>query len=640
MTVRTPSVSKTLTRLLRLLSEHPILTLAALGFAGAAVILWHLSRVASELKEAAAMEGAGQYSEMLAEFRTLYTSEVVERLRPLGVEVTHDYASKEGAIPLPATLSLILGERIGKKGSPVLVRLFSDYPFPWRKDAGPNKGFQEEALSALRQHPERAFARFEEVAGHASLRYATADRMRPQCVGCHNSHPQSPKTDWEVGDVRGVLEVILPMDNVEAVARTGFKGTFFLMTALTVLGLGLLAVVIHGLRQSWETERQLEAQLRHSKRLETIGTMAGGIAHDFNNILTPILGYANMALQDTPSSSETHSDLQHVVKGARRAKDLVNQILTFSRQGEQERKMVEISDVVAEALKLLRASLPSTIEFRESIDTQCGSVLADPTQIHQVLMNLCANAFHAMKEKGGVLEVQLGLVEVDAEFVRLHTNLHQGTHARLAVSDTGQGMDRETSDRIFDPFFTTKDVGEGTGLGLSVVHGIVRSHGGEITVYSEPGVGTTFHVYIPQSEGEVEEETAEEKAIETGEERVLFVDDDEEVAQVAGRMLRRLGYDVTVHTSSLEARDTFRHNPGRFDIVITDQTMPKMTGVELAKELLSIRPDLPIILISGFSQMFTAEKVKSVGIREFIMKPIVAAELSQAIRRALEEEQG
>jgi signal transduction histidine kinase/ActR/RegA family two-component response regulator len=429
------------------------------------------------------------------------------------------------------------------------------------------------------------------------------------------------------------------MDNVETVARTGFKGTFILMTTLTVLGLGLLAVVIHGLRQSWETERQLEAQLRHAKRLETIGTLAGGIAHDFNNILTPILGYANMALQDTPPTSETHSDIQHVIKGAGRAKDLVNQILTFSRQGEQERKLVEISEVVAEALKLLRASLPSTIEFRESIDTKCGTVLADSTQIHQVIMNLCANAFHAMKDKGGVLEVKLGLVEVDAELVRLHTNLHQGTYVRLTVSDTGRGMDSETRDRVFDPFFTTKEIGEGTGLGLSVVHGIVASHGGEITVYSEPGVGTTFHVYLPQSDGGVEEELPEEKVIATGEERVLFVDDDEEVAHMANRTLGRLGYQVTVRTDSVEARDTFRHNPDKFDIVITDQTMPKMTGVELAKELLSIRPDLPIILISGFSQMFTAEKIKSAGIREFIMKPIIASELSQTIRRVLDEEQ-
>jgi signal transduction histidine kinase/ActR/RegA family two-component response regulator len=567
----------------------------------------------------------------------------VARLRPLGVEVTHDYASKEGAIPLPATLSLILGESIGEKGSPVQVRLFSDYPFPWRKEeGGPRNGFERQALSHLRQDPAQPFARFEEVEGRPALRYATADLMRPQCVGCHNSHPESPKTDWEVGQVRGVLEVILPMDNVEAVARTGVRGTLILMLALILTGLGLLALVITGLRRSWESEEKLQAQLRHSQKMETIGTLAGGIAHDFNNVLTPILGYANMALQDTPPESRTHSDLQHVASAGKRAKDLVNQILTFSRRSEPERKPVKIDLIVSEALKLLRASLPTTIEFRQKIDADCGTVLADATQIHQVIMNLCTNAFHAMREGGGMLEVNLDVVEADGGMIRPHPNLSPGPYVRLSVSDSGHGMDPETRDRIFEPFFTTKGVGTATGLGLSVVHGIVLSHGGEITVYSEPGLGTTFHVYLPRSEKvAAKEETAvaDKEVVITGSERVLVVDDDKEVADMAEQMLKRLGYKVTARTNSVEARDLFLADPAKFDVVITDQTMPRLTGAELAKELLGARPDIPIILISGFSEMITGTKIRKLGIRHYIMKPLVGGELAAAIRRVVDEQE-
>ena len=640
MTRKGSSVSRSPTALSRSLSKYPLLTLATLGFGGAGVLLWHFSQLSSELKEAAAIESAARYSEVLAEFRTLYTSEVVSRLRPHGIEVTHDYQSKEGAIPLPATLSMLLGERIGRKGSSVQVHLYSDYPFPWREDGGPRNDFERAALGQLRRTPNEPFFQFAEIQGQPALHYATADLMRPQCVGCHNSHPDSPKTDWGVGDVRGVLEVILPMHNVEAVARTGLRGTLLLTLTLILTGLGLLAVVITGLRRSWETEERLQAQLRHSHKMETIGTLAGGIAHDFNNVLTPILGYTNMALEDTPPKSRTHSDLQHILAAGKRAKELVNQILTFSRRSEPERKPVQIAFIVTEALKLLRSSLPSTIEFRQEIDQDCGTVLADATQIHQVIMNLCTNAFHAMRESGGMLEVNLGVVEVDDELARPHPKLALGPYVRLTFSDSGHGMDPETRDRIFEPFFTTKGVGKGTGLGLSVVHGIVVSHGGEITVYSEPGLGTTFHVYLPRSEapadGRQPARSDAEPAV-TGSERVLVVDDDEEVAQVAEQMLKRLGYQVTVRTNSAEARDIFLAHPERFDIVITDQTMPQLTGVELAKELLGARPDLPIILISGFSELITRAKIKKIWIRHYLMKPLVGSELGAAIRQVLDK---
>jgi PAS domain S-box-containing protein len=387
-----------------------------------------------------------------------------------------------------------------------------------------------------------------------------------------------------------------------------------------------------------EEKQKLEAQVRRTQKLETIGTLAGGIAHDFNNILTPILGFADMASNDVDSDSEVRENLEHVIKAAYRAKDLVQQILIFSRQAEQERKPVLIHLVIKEALKLVRASLPTTIEIRDKIDSKCGAVLADPSQMHQVLMNLCTNAYHAMREEGGVLEVSLSPVEVDADFVRVHPNLHEGPYVRLTVTDTGKGMDRATLERIFEPFFTTKEIGDGTGLGLSVVHGIVMNHSGEITVYSEPGKGTMFHVYLPRAESAVAKESTTLQPIPRGNEHVLFVDDEDEIAIMGKQMLERLGYRVTTRTSSVEALEAFRADPDRFDIVITDQTMPQMTGSRLAKELTSIKPNIPIVLISGFSETSTAESREKVGIREVIMKPLVARDLSFAIRKALERQ--
>jgi PAS domain S-box-containing protein len=387
------------------------------------------------------------------------------------------------------------------------------------------------------------------------------------------------------------------------------------------------------------TERKrLEIQLRQAQKMEAIGTLAGGIAHDFNNILMAMLGYAEMAKIDLHEDSTAFTDLEEVLKAGRRAKDLVWQILAFSRQIERERKPVTLHPVIKEALKLLRASLPSTIEIRKEIDTNCGSVLADPTQIHQVLMNLCSNAHHAMREKGGVLGVELRAVEVDADMARAVPNLHEGRYVRLTVSDTGYGMDRSTMERIFEPFFTTKGVGEGTGMGLATVHGIVTSHGGAITVYSEPSKGSTFRVYLPRLETEDRAARSQEEPIPRGEERILFVDDEEPLARLGKQMLERLGYDVTVRTSSIEALEAFRANPHRFDLVIADQTMPNMTGIELADEMMRIRPDIPVVLATGFSETVSPERAKQIGIREYVMKPVATRELAELTRRILDEQ--
>ncbi|MFH1011173.1 MAG: ATP-binding protein [bacterium] len=392
-------------------------------------------------------------------------------------------------------------------------------------------------------------------------------------------------------------------------------------------------------RKQAERERQeLEIQIQRMQRLETIGTLAGGVAHDFNNLLQPILGYADMALLSLEKTNPLRSDIEQIAQAAYRARDLIKQILIFSRQEQQERKPVQLHLIIGEALRLVRPSLPATIEIREDLDRSCGTVLCDISQIHQVLMNLCTNAFLAMRETGGVLEVQLDALEVDAEFARLHVHLNEGRYIRLTVSDTGCGMDRATMERIFEPFFTTRKSGEGSGLGLSVVHGIVMAHGGGITVYSEPGRGTTFRVYLPIAESEGDTEAVPDIAALEGSEQILLVDDEEVIANMGREMLEPLGYSVTTQTNSLAALEVFRASPHRFDIVITDQTMPQMTGDQLAREMLKIRPELPIVLITGFSERVTSKNFRRLGIRELVMKPLVSRELAGAIRRALSKD--
>ncbi len=394
-------------------------------------------------------------------------------------------------------------------------------------------------------------------------------------------------------------------------------------------------------KQAWEEKKELQIQLQNAQKMEAIGTLAGGIAHDFNNILLPIIGYTEMAMTDVPKDSLIRKNLAEVLKAAELAKGLVQQILTFSRRSEKERKPLKIQPIIKESLKLLRASLPTTVEIRQNIDNECGAILADPTRIYQVMMNLCTNAYHAMREKGGILEVALTEVNIDSPDLIPNLDLNPGTYLRLAVSDTGHGMDRAVVERIFDPYFTTKGPGEGTGLGLSVVHGIVRSHDGYITVYSELGEGTTFHIYLPRIEVKPKvPETISTEPAPKGKEHILFVDDDEQIVNVVQQILERLGYHVAARTSSVEALEAFQAQPEKFDLVITDMTMPNMIGTELAKRLIDIRPDIPIILCTGFSEAISEEKAKAIGIREYVMKPITIHDLATTIRKALNKDYG
>lgn len=387
------------------------------------------------------------------------------------------------------------------------------------------------------------------------------------------------------------------------------------------------------------TERKrLEEQLRQAQKMEAIGTLAGGIAHDFNNILSAIIGYAELATYDIPQADPLQDTMQEVLTAGNRAKDLVQQILTFSRRHEHERKPIHLHLIVNEALKLLRASLPATIDIQSYIRKDIGHVLADPTQIHQVLMNLCTNAGHAMQDTGGLLEIRLDPVNIDINHVLTthHPSLQPGSHIRLKVHDTGHGMSSEVLERIFEPFFTTKEIGQGTGMGLAVVHGIITSHNGTITVQSAPGQGTTVNIYLPCIKEIAASIEPSQEPIPHGKECILFVDDEVALTRLGQAMLERLGYNVVTRASSIEALAAFRASPQRFDLVITDQTMPQMTGEQLTQDLRQIRPDIPIILCTGFSHAMNADKAQTLGIDGFLMKPLLIDDLGRKIRHVLD----
>lgn len=386
-------------------------------------------------------------------------------------------------------------------------------------------------------------------------------------------------------------------------------------------------------------EARMDRELRKHQKMEALGTLAGGVAHDFNNILMPIVINTELALRNSADGSTTAEYLSYALEAARRGRDLVQRIIAFARPKERERQPVRIEPVVKEALKFLKSSLPATIKIQLDIKSDSSTmVLADPTQIHQVLMNLCTNAADAMRNTGGLLAVSLTDMEVDTNTAALHQDLKPGPYLWLTVSDTGQGMDNAVMDRTFEPFFTTKERSEGSGMGmgLAVVHGIVKNHGGAINVYSEVGKGSTFNVFLPLVQSEPTPEGSSLEPIPKGKERILLVDDEIAVVRGAQNMLKSLGYQVISRTNSTEALEAFRREPEGFDLVITDQTMPVMTGAELAQELLHSRPDLPIILCTGFNEVLDEAMAKACGIRGFVLKPFTTQEMAQTIRRVLD----
>lgn len=384
-------------------------------------------------------------------------------------------------------------------------------------------------------------------------------------------------------------------------------------------------------------QQKMEEELLQAHKMEAIGTLAGGVAHDFNNILSAVIGYAELAKINMEDPPKAISDIDEILKAGYRAQNLVKQILTFSRKGEQKLESFKPYVIVKEALKLLRASIPSTIEIQEEIDANSGAVTADPTNIQQVLMNLCTNALHAMENEQGVLKVTLSQKELSEKDVDGELGVSAGPFVELKVSDTGCGMDKEVISRIFEPYFTTKDTG--SGMGLSVVHGIIRSYGGMIKVESEVDKGTTFSVNIPAADKIiVKQKTRQVKALPTGNEHIMVVDDEDAIINFQKAALEHLGYTVTATTSSLHAFNKFEANPGKYDLIITDQTMPHMPGSELAKEVFKIRPGFPIILCTGYSSLVSEKAALKMGIKEFILKPVDWKKLAQIVRTVLDSQ--
>lgn len=383
--------------------------------------------------------------------------------------------------------------------------------------------------------------------------------------------------------------------------------------------------------------RKMEETIRRSQKMQAIGTLAGGIAHDFNNILGAIMGYAEMAKDELPAESRVTEYINELLSASERAKFLVQQILAFSRQAENQTKPFLVAPIVKEVVKLLQHTMPSTIHIKQNIYAKNTIILADATQIHQILINLCTNAGYAMRERGGTLTISLNEVEISTDNKQVGLSLDEGTYLELKIADTGHGIDPAIIDKIFDPFFTTKMKSEGSGMGLAVVHGIVNGYRGHINVVSEPGAGTAFTIYFPVVKEKLnlsKEKTQEKPA--RGDERIMVVDDQEYILKMMHRILSYLGYTVTSEQDPLKAWALFQHDPSALDIVITDQTMPNLTGADMAKKMLSIRPDIPIILCTGFSDLVSPEDAKALGIREYLMKPISINDLAQTIRNVLD----
>ena len=400
---------------------------------------------------------------------------------------------------------------------------------------------------------------------------------------------------------------------------------------IQIAGAFFILTIFHDITE----QKRLEAQLHQAHKIESIGTLAGGIAHDFNNILGIIIGNAELALDDVPEENPAHLNLEEIRTASHRAKDVVRQLLSFARKTKLEKKPKNIAPIIQESLRLLRSSIPTSIEIRQNITKDVDTILADATQINQILLNLCTNADHAMPD-GGIIEITLKNGELDENFTAQHPDLHPGQYVNLTVSDTGHGISQEDIDRIFDPYFTTKEIGKGAGMGLAVVHGIVKEHNGIITVESELGKGTTFSIFFPVVKKEAAVETETDEILPVGDERILFIDDEESMVKMGHQRLERLGYKVEAMTSPIEALALFRSRPDQFDLIITDMTMPLITGDKLIKETLNIQSDIPVILCTGFSEKIDEKKATAIGAAGYLEKPVDKHNLAFKVRSVLD----
>ncbi|MBF0224995.1 MAG: transporter substrate-binding domain-containing protein [Desulfobacterales bacterium] len=390
-----------------------------------------------------------------------------------------------------------------------------------------------------------------------------------------------------------------------------------------------------GIFEDITVKKKIETQLYQSQKLESIGTMAGGVAHDFNNILSIILGNAEMAIINVVEKKLFTKNLENIRKSCLRARDVIRQLLSFSKNNEEEKKTAQLSSIIKESISLIRASIPANIEIRENFQNKKDKILANQTQIHQVLINLCANAAHAMRENGGILEITLLNVNVDETSIMMSENNSKGEYIKMTVSDTGHGINPEIIDRIFDPYFTTKDLGEGSGLGLSVAIGIIKNHHGTISVHSDLNKGTTFEILFPLTRESNTDNITDDSFIPRGHESILFVDDEPFIVDITDVMLNELGYKVTATYDPVEALEIFKNDPSKFDLVITDMTMPSITGDKLAVSMMEIRPDIPIIILTGYSHMISSKKAQALGVKALVLKPLAIKELAITIRKVI-----
>lgn len=431
----------------------------------------------------------------------------------------------------------------------------------------------------------------------------------------------------------GIAKVIGLNQKVLGLRKDG--STFPLMVGISEVLFGDKRL-FSGVMRDLTVEKKLESQLRQAQKMEAIGTLAGGIAHDFNNILAAQMGYTHLASKSVSPESETARYLDQVQKASDRAKDLVAQILSFSSQGDTTFHTLSMLIVVQEAFNLLKSTIPANISFKQDVASDCPSIVGDDTQIHQIVMNLTTNAYHAVRDGGGTISVSLNETELDSVSAEQHPDLHEGRYVLLSIADTGHGMDEATVARIFEPYYTTKEFNEGTGLGLSTVLGIVGEHSGAITVNSELGQGTTFNVYLPVATGTDDHSDESPTSVTTAPphitgKRIIFVDDEAALVDLYTTELRGLEYEVTPCTDSVEALEIFRAHPENFDMVITDQAMPKMTGMELARNLFEIRPDILILMCTGFSEAVNREKALAAGLCDYIRKPVLPKEMGRRI---------
>lgn len=469
--------------------------------------------------------------------------------------------------------------------------------------------------------------------------WARSIRERKPVIINNYSDPHKDKLGLPDGhiDITRTLSVpIIGKERIEAIVAVANKASDYTVQDQEQVKafISNLMILIRQ-KQTEEAKEQLEIQLRQLQKSEAIGTLAGGIAHDFNNILFPITGFAEILKEDIEPDSPMNECVDEILIGAKRAKDLVMQILAFSRQTEEELKPLKPHIIIKEVIKLAKATIPSTIEIHQAIDTETMTIIADPTQIHQVAMNLITNAYHAMEDDGGRLSILLKNIE-HSDSLNIE-NLDAGPYVQFSVEDTGIGMEQNTADKIFDPYFSTKPKDKGTGLGLSVVQGIVKNYGGEIKVHSRPGQGTRFDIYLPAFKGSVKSIPTEQKeTILKGNENILLVDDEKEVLNLETKILTRLGYTVDACDDSMEALGKIQSNANHYDMVITDMTMPKMTGDTLAQEIKEVQPDLPIIVCTGFSEKLTTDRATSIGIDDILTKPIITRTLASSIRNILD----